>query len=434
MTQLEYAKNNTITPLMRRIASLEEVNPRLILKYIKEGKVVIPKNLKHDIKKPCGIGYRLRTKVNANLGTSTDNLELNDELKKLGVAIKYGADTIMDLSVGGALKQIRRQILRTSCIPVGTVPIYEIAVNAQDKRGNFLKFTIDDVLDVLRAQAKEGVDFFTIHAGVTKGSLRALKKHKRILDIVSRGGAILAGWMNYHRRENPFYEYFDKILDIAYEYDICLSLGDGLRPGSILDATDKAQIAELKILGKLASYAKTKNVGVMVEGPGHVPLNQIRKNIALEKNLCHGAPFYVLGPLVTDVASGYDHISASIGGALAASEGADFLCYVTASEHLRHPSIEDVKDGVIASKIAAHAADIVKKIKSAIKWDRDMSQARKRRDWKKQIELSIDPDKAKYYRSSSKPHILDVCTMCGKYCSIKLIEECIGTAIGDLRA
>lgn len=434
MTQIKYANNNIITPLIKRIASLEEVSPRLILKYIKEGRVVIPKNLKRDVKSPCAIGYGLRTKVNANLGTSTDILEIDTELKKLEVALKYGTDTIMDLSVGGDLDQIRRKFLAHSPVPVGTVPIYEIAVNAQSKKGDFLKFTIDDILDILETQAKDGVDFFTIHAGVTKQSLSALKKNKRILDIVSRGGAILAGWMNYQQKENPFYEYFDKILDIAYRYDITLSLGDGLRPGSILDATDKAQIAELKILGKLASYAKKKSVQVMIEGPGHVPLNQIRKNIALGKKICHQAPFYVLGPLVTDIASGYDHISASIGGALAASEGADFLCYVTASEHLRHPSIEDVKEGVIASRIAAHAADIAKGIKSAIKLDRDMSQARKRRDWKRQIELSIDPYKAKHYRDSSKPHIIDVCTMCGKYCSIKLIEECLGSNTRGLRA
>jgi phosphomethylpyrimidine synthase len=281
------------------------------------------------------------------------------------------------------------------------------------------------VLDTLESQAREGVDFFTIHAGVTKKSLNTLRKHRRILDIVSRGGAILASWMSYQKKENPFYEYFEDILDIAYNYDITLSLGDGLRPGSILDATDKAQIAELEILGDLARRAKRKNVQVMIEGPGHVPLDQIKKNILLEKRICHGAPFYVLGPLVTDVASGYDHISASIGGAQAASLGADFLCYVTPSEHLRHPSVDDVREGVIAARIAAHAADIVKGIKAGRDWDRKMSQARKKRDWKKQIALSIDPDKARHYRDSSQPGLLDVCTMCGKYCSIKLMEECL---------
>jgi phosphomethylpyrimidine synthase len=269
------------------------------------------------------------------------------------------------------------------------------------------------------------VDFFTIHAGVTIKSVNVLKKSKRILGIVSRGGAIIANWMRSSGKENPFYEYFERILDIAYEYDVCLSLGDGLRPGSILDATDQGQIAELKILGTLAERAKKRFVQVMIEGPGHIPLDQIERNIVLEKKICAGAPFYVLGPLVTDIAAGYDHITSAIGGALAASFGADFLCYVTPSEHLRHPSIEDVREGVIASRIAAHAADIVKGIPSAILWDKKISQARKKRDWKKQIELSIDPDKARRYRASSKPHLLDVCTMCGKYCSIKLMEKCL---------
>jgi phosphomethylpyrimidine synthase len=330
----------------------------------------------------------------------------------------------MDLSVGGDLKKIRKEILKHSPLPMGTVPIYEIAVAAQKKRGDFLKFNISDVLDILESQAKEGVDFFTIHAGVTRKNLKLLKKYKRILDIVSRGGAIIASWMARHRKENPFYEYFDCILDIAYKYDITLSLGDGLRPGSVLDSTDKAQVSELKVLGELARRAKKKNVQVMIEGPGHIPLNDIKKNIILEKKICRQAPFYVLGPLVTDIAAGYDHITASIGGALAASYGADFLCYVTASEHLRHPSIEDVKEAVVAARISAHAADIAKGIKKSIQWDRRISEARRMRNWKKQIELSIDPDKAKFYRLSSKPQLLDVCTMCGKYCSIKMMEAC----------
>lgn len=424
MTQLEYAKKNILTPLMRKIASSERIEPRLILKRIKDGQIVILKNKTHDLRRPCGVGRGLKTKVNANIGTSTDKSQLSNERKKLETAIKYGADAIMDLSVGGDLKKIREEILKYSSVPVGTVPIYEISVNAQKGSNNFLKFSVADILDTLESQAKQGVDFFTIHAGVTKRSLRALKKHKRILDIVSRGGAILANWMSEHKEENPFYEYFERVLEIAYEYDVTLSLGDGLRPGSILDATDKAQIAELEILGELASRAKEKNVQAMIEGPGHIPLNQIEKNIALEKKICHGAPFYVLGPLVTDIAAGYDHISASIGGALAASFGADFLCYVTASEHLRLPSIEDVREGVVAAKISAHSADIVKGIKSAIQRDREMSRARNERDWKKQIELSIDPDKARQYRASSKPHLSDVCTMCGEYCSIKLMQEC----------
>lgn len=425
MTQLEYAKNNKVSPLMKWVADEESLTVKQILSSVKTGKIVLPKNKFHNIKNPCGIGYRLRTKVNANIGTSTDKSEIKDEINKLKVAVKYGADAIMDLSVGGNILRMRKEVLKYSTIPVGTVPVYEIAVNAQNKKGNFLKFDIDDILDVVELQAKEGVDFFTIHSGVTKKSLGKLKKNKRILGVVSRGGAILASWMRYHNKENPFFEYFDRILDIAHKYDVTLSLGDGLRPGSILDATDKAQISELEILGTLATRAKKRNVQVMIEGPGHVPINQIQKNIELEKRICHNAPFYVLGPLVTDIAAGYDHITSAIGGALAASLGADFLCYVTPSEHLRHPTVEDVKQGVIASRIAAHAADIAKKIPGAILQDRNISIARKNRDWKKQIKLSIDPEKAAAYRNSSKPDLLDVCTMCGRYCSIKLMEECL---------
>lgn len=429
MTQLEYAKKGILTPLLKRIAAEESLPPHLILRHIKEGRVVIPFNKKHNIKKPCAIGYGLRTKINANVGTSTDKSQIAGELKKVETAVKYGTDTIMDLSVGGNLEKIRMAVLKSSPVPIGTVPIYEIAVNAQKNKGDFLKFDINDILSTLKLQASEGIDFFTIHAGVTQKNLRILRSHKRLLDIVSRGGAILAAWMTYQNRENPFYEYFDKILDIAYEYDIVLSLGDGLRPGSILDSTDKPQIGELKTLGELVLAAKRKNVQVIIEGPGHIPLNHIKKNIMLQKKICHNAPFYVLGPLVTDVAAGYDHINASIGAALAASFGADFLCYVTPSEHLRHPSIEDVREGVIASKIAAHAADIAKGIKSAIEWDKKMSTARKARDWKKQISLSIDPDKARHYHLSSKPELLDVCTMCGKYCPLKLMEDCIAGVV-----
>lgn len=424
MTLLEYAKKGIVTALVKKIAAQEDVSPSIIIKRIREGKVVIPKNKIHHISKPCGIGYGLTTKINANIGTSTDKYQLRDELQKLETAVKYGADTVMDLSVGGHLKEIRKEILQRSPIPIGTVPIYEVSVNSQKKSGNLLKFTADDVLEVLISQAEEGVDFFTIHAGVTRKSLETLRIHKRLLSIVSRGGAILANWISYYKKENPFYEYFDEILNIAYEYDITLSLGDGLRPGSILDATDQAQISELKILGELTLRAKKKNVQVIIEGPGHLPLNEIKRNILLEKKLCHKAPFYVLGPLVTDIAAGYDHITAAIGGSLAASFGADFLCYVTASEHLRHPPNEDVREGVVAAKIAAHAADIAKGIKSAKRWDRAMSLARKKRDWKKQIELSIDPIKTRQMRLSSKPAQQDVCTMCGEYCSIKLMEKC----------
>ncbi len=425
MTQLEYARNNILTPVMKKIAAWEGMPAKIFLLRLSLGKIVIPLNKKHKLKKPCAVGLGLKTKINANIGTSPDKDKTGDELKKLTIAVKYGADTVMDLSVGGNIADVRHKILKASPVPVGTVPIYEIAVEAQKKKRDLLKFDISGILDCLEKQASEGVDFFTIHCGVTRKSLEALERSRRLMGIVSRGGAIIASWIKKNKKENPFYEYFDKILDIAYRYDVTLSLGDGLRPGSIFDATDNGQIAELKILGELCLRARKRNVQVMIEGPGHVPLNQIRENILLEKKLCLGAPFYVLGPLVTDVACGYDHITSSIGGALAGSYGADFLCYVTPAEHLRLPSAEDVREGVIASRIAGHAADIAKGLPSALAWDKKMSLARKKRNWKEQIRLSIDPDKAMAYRLSSRPDLSDVCTMCGKYCSIKISEKCL---------
>ncbi|MCX5697671.1 MAG: phosphomethylpyrimidine synthase ThiC [Candidatus Omnitrophica bacterium] len=425
MTQLEAAKKNISTFLTQEISRLEGIPAKDIRQRLRNGRLAILNNNRRKIMKPCAVGEGLRVKVNANIGTSSELFCLETELEKLEAAIKYGADAVMDLSTGGNLKELRRAILEKSSVPVGTVPVYEVAVQAQEKRSGLLEFDIENILQVLKNQAEDGVDFFTIHAGVTRKSLSALKKNKRVLDIVSRGGAILASWMAHHKKENPFYEYFDRILDIAYEYDVVLSLGDGLRPGSILDATDKGQLAELTLLGELAARAQKRHVQVIIEGPGHVPIEQIRKNILLEKKLCHGAPFYVLGPLVTDVAAGYDHISSAIGGAWAGFFGADFLCYVTPSEHLRHPSVEDVREGVVASRIAAHAADLARRLPSALNWDRRMSEARKKRDWESQIALAIDPGKARLLRESSKPVDGDVCTMCGRYCSIKLMEECM---------
>lgn len=425
MTQLEHAKNNSLTREMRLVAQDEAQNASFVIKKIREGKIVLPHNKFRRIKKTCGIGAGLRTKINANIGTSTDKTSINYELKKLKAAMDYGADTVMDLSVGKSIKKMRRLILDKSYVPVGTVPVYEIAVNAYAKHGDFLKFGPKEILGTLESQAKDGVDFFTIHAGVTRECLASLKKDRRILGIVSRGGAMLASWITKNKKENPFYQDFDKILDIAYEYDVTLSLGDGLRPGSILDANDTAQISELKTLGELTQRARKRNVQVIIEGPGHVPINRIKENILLEKKICAQAPFYVLGPLVTDAAPGYDHITSAIGGALAASYGADFLCYVTPAEHLRHPTIEDVIEGTVASRVAAHAADIAKGLHSALELDRKISLARKSRDWKKQINLAIDPKKARIFKQSSAPKLRDVCTMCGKYCSIKLMEECL---------
>ncbi len=423
ITQLTIAREKKISPLMRKVAGYEGVAPEFIRRGIEKGEIVIPSNRLRILKKPCAIGRGLATKVNANIGTSVRHVNLKSEILKLKTARSYRADTVMDLSTGGDLTKIRRTLIKHCGLPFGTVPIYEAAIGVARRKKAITKMTIDDILDAICLQAEDGVDFMTIHAGLTLRALENLKGQKRILDVVSRGGAFLVTWMISNRKENMLYEHFDEILKIARRYDITLSLGDALRPGSISDSTDSAQIEELIVLGKLAARARKKEVQVIIEGPGHMRMNEIEANVILEKKLCNNAPFYVLGPLVTDIASGYDHIAGAIGGAMAAAYGADFLCYVTASEHLCLPSTEDVKEGVIASRIAAHAADLVKGVKGAACVDKDMSKARKRRNWKKQISLSIDSKKAYGLRKSSKPDIRDVCTMCGKYCAIKLVDK-----------
>lgn len=423
MTQIELARNKKYSLEMKFISKCEGMDLPTLCQRIAQGRIVIPNNKIRKIQKPCGIGEGLTTKINANIGTSTDKTRIKEELKKLETAIKYGADTVMDLSVGGDLLKMRERIIKQSPVPVGSVPIYEAAVNAERKYGTFLKMKVEDIFRTLEKQASDGIDFFTIHAGVTQKNLSILSKAKRIINVVSRGGAILACWMMKNECENPFFEYFDRVLNIAHQYNITLSLGDGLRPGSIFDANDEAQISELKVLGLLAKRAWTASVQVIIEGPGHVRLDKIKENVLLEKRLCFGAPFYVLGPLVCDIAAGFDHIASAIGGAIAGSYGADFLCFVTPSEHLRLPSVEDVKEGVIASRIAAHSADLVKGIKSASDWDRDMSIARRNRNWSKQIKLSLDPEKAMRYHTQTKSKFSDVCTMCGKYCALKLTDS-----------
>jgi phosphomethylpyrimidine synthase len=330
----------------------------------------------------------------------------------------------MDLSTGRRVGETRRSILARSSVPVGTVPIYEIVINGLARHGSIKDITVDEMFAVLEAQAAEGVDFFTIHAGVVRKAVEILAERPRVLDIVSRGGAFLADWMIENGEENPFYEYFDRVLDIARRYDVTMSLGDGMRPGAIADASDAAQIQELVVLGELQKRSFKKGVQVMIEGPGHMPLDQIEANVVMQKRLCHDAPFYVLGPLVTDIAPGYDHITSAIGGAIAASKGADFLCYVTPAEHLRLPTVDDVREGVIAAKIAAHAADIAKGVAGSAKRDLEMSVARRKRDWKKQFSIAIDKAKPMRYRKGSRPGAHDVCTMCGEYCSIKLSEKC----------
>lgn len=422
MTQLELAKKGMLTPALKRTARAEGLIPDDLLKLIAGGRVVIPFNPRHSRLKPVGIGHRLRTKVNVNLGTSKDFPRLEAELEKVDIALKYGADTLMDLSTGGDLKKIRTTILGRAPIPLGTVPVYQAAIESIEKRGSILAMTVDDLFGVIEAQAREGVDFMTVHCGLTARAIERLKSQGRVADIVSRGGAFHAAWILHHQKENPLYEHFDRLLDLARAYDVTLSLGDGLRPGSILDATDKPQIEELLTLGELVQRAWDHGVQVMVEGPGHVPLDQVELNVHLQKRICRGAPFYVLGPLVTDIGAGYDHIVGAIGGALAAAAGADFLCYVTPAEHLGLPSADDVREGLIASRLAGHAADIVKGVPGAIERDLRLSRARKKLDWSRQKALVIDPHKFEDIRTKRRTKT-DACSMCGEFCAMRLVSE-----------
>ena len=426
MTQLGKARSGVITPEMKAVAEKEQVEPAWLRDKVADGRVVITANKRHDQLVPCGIGEGLLIKVNANIGTSSDRDILEEELAKLRASIEAGADTVMDLSTGSDMDSTRRAILNQSTVPVGTVPIYQAVVEAIEEKGGVIHTTVDKIFQVIETQAEDGVDFITVHCGVTRSALEMLKKQGRITDIVSRGGAFLTTWMLHHDRENPLYENYDRLLSIAKKYDVILSLGDGLRPGCVADATDRAQIHELMTLGHLTQLAWEQDVQVMIEGPGHVPLNQIETNILLQKKLCHGAPFYVLGPLVTDIATGYDHVACAIGGALAGAAGADFLCYVTPAEHLCLPRVEDVREGVVVTKIAAHAGDIARGHRMAIERDRQMALARKNLDWETQMKLAIDPAKARKYRKENPPTEEDVCTMCGKYCAIKQVREYFG--------
>jgi len=423
MTQLKQARAGIITPEMQKVAEQEQLDPSWIGEKIAEGQIIIPHNAQHKRLIPCGIGNGLQVKINANIGTSSDLANLDEELKKLKVATAAGADTVMDLSTGGDLDANRRAILRESTVPIGTVPIYQAVVETVKDKGGLINLSVDKLFNVIEKQAADGVDYITVHCGLTLAALEMLKKQGRITNVVSRGGAFLTSWMLHHDRENPLYENYDRLLEIAKKYDLTLSLGDSLRPGCLADATDRAQIHELITLGQLTQQAWEEDVQVMIEGPGHVPINQIEANITLQKQLCHNAPFYVLGPLVTDIAAGYDHVACAIGGAIAGAAGADFLCYVTPAEHLCLPSIDDVREGVIVTKIAAHAADIAKGNKMAIERDSQMAQARSELDWETQMKLAIAPEKARRYRAKRPPAENDVCTMCGKYCAIKQVRE-----------
>jgi phosphomethylpyrimidine synthase len=425
MTQLEIARKGKISPQMEAVARVEGLDAETVRQGIAAGTIVVPANVNHRNLAPCGVGAGLATKVNANIGTSSDFGDVSTELEKLDMALAAGADTVMDLSTGGDIPAIRRAIIAASPRPIGTVPIYQAGIEAIEKRGAIVKMTAEDIFNAIGDNARDGTDFITVHCGVTQAAIARLKQQGRVTDVVSRGGAFLVGWILHNECENPLYEQYDRLLDIAREHDVTLSLGDGMRPGSLADATDRTQIEELITLGELVQRAQEAGVQVMVEGPGHIPLDQIETNVRLQKAVCKGAPFYVLGPLVTDIAAGYDHITSAIGGAMAAMYGADFLCYVTPSEHLAIPDVNDVREGVIASRIAAHAADIVKGVKGAAERDRAIAVARKRLDWAEQARLSLDPvrfEAVRKVRSSSGT----ACSMCGQYCAMDLVAKYLG--------
>lgn len=421
-TQMYYAKNGVITPEMEYVAKVEKLEPEFIRQAVAAGRMIIPANINHTNLIPMAIGIDATTKVNANIGNSSLASDIDAELEKLGVCLKYGADTVMDLSTGGDLDKIREAIIGASTVPVGTVPMYQIIHDV----GQLEKLDTKTMLEVLERQAKQGVSYFTIHAGFLLKFMPLVAKRK--MGIVSRGGSLMASWMMHYHKENPFYEAFDEILEICAKYDVALSLGDSLRPGCLHDASDEAQLSELAVLGELTLKAWEKNVQVMIEGPGHVPLNQIEFNVKEQQRLCHNAPFYVLGPLVTDIGAGYDHITSAIGGALAASYGVAMLCYVTPKEHLGLPNAADVRDGIIAHKIAAHAADVARGRPGAIDRDNAMSDARYSFDWNKQFELALDPDKARELHDESLPQEVfkeaEFCSMCGpKFCAYKISRQ-----------
>ena len=426
-TQRQAALRGKITPQMKAVAKSEHLAPKEIMAGVAKGLIAIPYNPLHKGCRSIGIGKGLRTKVNANIGTSSDYGDVNTELEKLLVALEYKSDTMMDLSTGGDISAIRRAIIANCSVPLGTVPIYQAAIEAISRRGALVNMTQDDLFKAIEEHARDGVDFITVHCGVTLSVIERLKRQRRTTDVVSRGGSFLIGWMLHNERENPLYEQYDRLLEIAHACDVTLSLGDGLRPGSLADASDRAQMEELLTLGELVERARAAGVQVMVEGPGHVPLDQIAANVQLEKVVCKGAPFYVLGPLVTDVAAGYDHITAAIGGAIAAAAGADYICYVTPSEHLGLPDTDDVREGVIAARIAGHAADIVKGVKGAWEWDREMSAARKGLNWERQAVLSIDPARAQAVHARHGTAGA-ACSMCGKFCAMELVSQYLGTA------
>ncbi|HPL63866.1 MAG TPA: phosphomethylpyrimidine synthase ThiC [Syntrophales bacterium] len=420
MTQIEQARAGKITEEMKLSAERENVDPEAVRRGIEDGTIIVLRNRSHSGILPLAIGRGLKTKVNANIGTSKDNAVAGAEIEKLLAALRAGADTVMDLSTGGDLAAMRKAVMRESTAPVGTVPIYQAAAGILERGKAIVEMDAEDIFRVIEENGEDGVDFITVHCGVTLASVNSIHAEGRLLGIVSRGGAMTAHWMDYNKRENPLFSDFGRLLEIARRHEMVLSLGDGLRPGCIADATDRGQVHELLLLGELAKRARQQGVQVMIEGPGHVPFADIAANVLLQKQLCDGAPFYVLGPLPTDIAPGHDHITAAIGGAVAGAAGADFLCYVTPSEHLRLPTVEDVRDGVISSRIAAHIADIARGVPHALAKDISMAEARKSFDWEAQIRSAIDPEKAEKMLEKSTSAEGEGCTMCGDLCAIRM--------------
>ncbi|MFR1709378.1 MAG: phosphomethylpyrimidine synthase ThiC [Clostridium sp.] len=430
-TQMDAAKRGIITREMEIVAKAENMDIQELRASVAEGRIAIPANKNHKSLVPQGVGQGLRTKINVNLGISKDCYDIEKEMEKVNVALDMKAEAIMDLSNYGKTAEFREKLIEKSTAMIGTVPMYDV-VGFYDKE--LKDISVDEFFKVVEKHAQDGVDFVTIHAGLNRETINTFKRNERLTNIVSRGGSLLFAWMELNQRENPFYEYFDRLLDICERYDLTLSLGDACRPGCIEDATDASQIKELMVLGELTRRAWNRNVQVIIEGPGHMAINEIEANMLLQKKLCHGAPFYVLGPLVTDVAPGYDHITSAIGGAIAATYGADFLCYVTPAEHLRLPNLEDMKEGIVAAKIAAHAADIAKGVKGARQWDNEMSKARQALNWEKMFTLALDEEKPRRYRKESTPHHEDSCTMCGKMCSMRNMNKILsGKDINLLR-
>ena len=424
-TQMEYAREGKITDKMKEAAREASISPESLRANIAGGTAIICHNNLHLNGKPLAVGEGIRTRVNANIGTSKDDTSIDNELEKAQVAVNAGADSIMDLSTGGPIDEIRAAIIAETDICIGSVPLYQAACDTVMKKGKaIVDMSVDDIFAGIKKHLDDGIDFITVHCGVTRRTLEFMDREGRLMDVVSRGGSFTCAWMSHNEAENPLYEYYDRLLELIKPYDATLSLGDGFRPGCIADATDRAQIHELITLGELTQRAWDQGIQVMIEGPGHVPLNQVEANIKLQKRTCHGAPFYVLGPLVTDIAPGYDHITSAIGGAIAASAGADFLCYVTPSEHLCLPTPQDVHDGVMATRLAGHAADIVKGIPGAIERDIAISKARKSLDWEKQYELALDPPLARKRRGATA-EVADAhgaCTMCGEFCAYKIMD------------